>query len=110
MVVTVLPCTSGPRTRHEFTSRPSRITLHAPQLPLLQPSLLPVSLSSSRSTSKRLCRGSQRKSAGFPLMVAWTWSFFDIVNFPLRDRWRYATHAGSTRPPDDGDSRRRHAY
>ena len=38
--------------------------MQAPQLPLLQPSLAPVSRKVSRSTSSRLCRGSQRKSTG----------------------------------------------
>jgi len=40
-VVTERPCTSTPSTRHELTRRPSSTTLQAPQLPLLQPSLLP---------------------------------------------------------------------
>src|SRR5262249_23748928 len=60
-------------TRHELTRRPSKRTLQAPQLPLLQPSLVPVSRNSSRKTSSRLCRGSHRKSVSLPLMVAWIW-------------------------------------
>src|SRR5262245_36606046 len=63
-------------TQQEFTSRPSTMTLQAPQLPLLQPSLAPVRRSSSRSTSSKLCRGSHRNSVSVPLIVEWTWIFF----------------------------------
>ena len=51
--------------------------MQAPQLPLLQPSLAPVSRRLSRSTSSRLCRGSQRNSAVSPLTVVVTWAFLD---------------------------------
>src|SRR6516165_5825714 len=49
------------------------MTVQAPQSPELQPSLLPVRLSSSRSTSSRVCCGSQRNSMGSPLMIVDTW-------------------------------------
>ena len=52
-------------TRQLLTGTPSSSTVQAPQLPLLQPSFAPVSRSVSRSTSSRLCRGSQRNSTGF---------------------------------------------
>ena len=55
------------------TSRPSRVTLQAPQSPLPQPSLLPVRPSRSRSTSSRVSSGSQRYSTGSPLIVVETW-------------------------------------
>src|SRR5688572_14636126 len=84
MVVTLRPSTSAPITRHELTSRPSSTTLHAPQLPLLQPSFAPVSRSSSRSTSSKLCRGSQRNSVSRPLTVVRTWIFLDTNSAPLR--------------------------
>ena len=42
MVSTDRPCASAPSTRQEQTSRPSSMTLHAPQSPEPQPSLLPV--------------------------------------------------------------------
>src|SRR5713101_3542439 len=74
MVATLLPWTSTARTKQELTSRPSSTTLQAPQLPLLQPSLLPVRRSSSRRTSSRLCRGSHRNSVSLPLRVVWTWT------------------------------------
>ena len=45
---------------------------HAPQLPSLQPSLVPVKPSVSRNTSSRLWRDSQRNSVGSPLIVVWT--------------------------------------
>src|SRR5262245_52350904 len=55
------------------------ITVQAPQLPLLQPSLAPVRRRFSRNTSRRLCRGSQRNSAASPLTVVETWSFFEAI-------------------------------
>src|SRR5215813_6960158 len=51
---------------------PSSNTLQAPQLPLLHPSFVPVSPRSSRRTSNRLCRDSQRKSTSSPLIRVWT--------------------------------------
>ncbi len=53
MVSMLWPSASAPSTRQAHTSRPSSITLQAPQSPDAQPSLLPVSCSSSRSTSKQ---------------------------------------------------------
>src|SRR5439155_12181968 len=72
MVVMLAFRASRPSTQHEFTSRPSMRTLQAPQFPLLQPSLLPVNPTRSRSTSSKLSRGSHRKSTGSPLIVALT--------------------------------------
>src|SRR5713226_4867138 len=59
------------------------MTLHAPQLPLLQPSFAPVSFSSSRSTSRRLWRASQRNSVSWPLILQMMWSFLLTVGFLL---------------------------
>src|ERR1700687_5306479 len=86
MVVTSLPRTSTPSTRHELTSLPSSSTLHAPQLPLLQPSLLPVKCSSSRRTSNKLWRGSQRTSVSLPLMHVCRWIFLDKGWFLIQIR------------------------
>ena len=64
-----------PRRRASGRSRPAgrrAMTLQAPQSPEPQPSLLPVRPSSSRSTSSRVCCGSQRNSVGSPLMVVVT--------------------------------------
>src|SRR6516162_1042212 len=72
-VVILRPSASAPSIRHEHTILPSQITVQAPQSPELQPSLLPVRLSSSRSTSSNVCRGSQRNSTGSPLMTVVTW-------------------------------------
>ena len=66
------PSASGASTRQEQTSRPSIMTLQAPQSPEPQPSLLPVRPRSSRSTSSRVWPGSQRNSVGSPLMVVVT--------------------------------------
>ena len=71
MVSIFRPLTSQPSTRQEQTSRPSSITLHAPQSPEEQPSLLPVRSSVSRSTSSSVSSVSHRNSAGSPFTVAW---------------------------------------
>src|SRR6516165_9473461 len=72
-VVILRPSASAPSIRHEQTMWPSTMTVQAPQSPELQPSLLPVRLSSSRSTSSNVCCGSQRNSMGSPLMIVETW-------------------------------------
>src|SRR5215472_17699119 len=72
-VVMSRPSASAPSIRHEQTILPSQMTVQAPQSPELHPSLLPVRLSSSRSTSRKVCCGSQRNSMGSPLIVVDTW-------------------------------------
>src|SRR6516164_4560495 len=72
-VVILRPSASAPSIRHEQTIWPSAMTVQAPQSPELHPSLLPVRLSSSRSTSSKVCCGSQRNSTGSPLMIVDTW-------------------------------------
>ncbi len=47
-----------------FTGTPFISTVHAPQLPLLQPSFAPVNRSWSRRISRRLCRDSQTRFPG----------------------------------------------
>src|SRR5713226_7042577 len=78
IVLIFLPCASTASIRHEQADRPSTITVQAPQSPVRQPSLLPVSSSSSRRTSSRLSRGSQRNSTVSPLSVVSTTVFFAI--------------------------------
>src|SRR5688572_25723817 len=51
------PCTCATGTRHEFTASPSTSTVHAPHSPSPQPSFVPVSPHSSRSTSRRRVSG-----------------------------------------------------
>ena len=51
---------------------PSITTVHAPQSPVAQPSLVPVRPILSRSTSSRLRCASHRNSVGSPLMVVRT--------------------------------------
>src|SRR6478752_5405670 len=79
------PSASGARTRQEQTSRPSTMTLHAPQSPEPQPSLLPVRPRLSRSTSSRVWLGSQRYSVDAPLMVVVTWIFAMLAMSPMLD-------------------------
>src|SRR3984957_4990931 len=74
-----LPCASTPSIRHESIARPSTITMHAPQPPVRHPSLEPVSSSTSRKVSSRLCRGSHRNSTVSPLIVASTKVFFITI-------------------------------
>src|SRR5260370_31506268 len=84
-VAIFLPCASTPNIRHEHTTRPSTSTLHAPQSPVRHPSLAPVSSTTSRSVSSRLCRGSHRNSTVSPLIVASTSVFLAIVIFAVFD-------------------------
>ena len=53
----------------EQTWRPSSSTVQAPQSPASQPTLVPVSESSSRNTWESRRIGSVRISAGLPLRV-----------------------------------------
>ncbi len=60
MVVTSAPSKVAIGTVQLSVARPSTITVHAPQLPVLQPCLVPVRLDASRSAhSKGVC-GSSR--------------------------------------------------
>src|SRR5438876_1927589 len=87
MVVIVCPSASGASTRHAGTSRPFRITEHAPQSPVVQPSFVPVRPTVLRSASSRLSPPSQRNSIGWPLIVASTWSFaIPIPNLDVSSR------------------------
>src|ERR1041385_3497245 len=80
MVVSCEPSASTASTQHELTRRPSMMTLEAPQLPLLHPSLEPVSSRRSRRASRRVSRGSESHSIGSPLMVALTTVFPDMTS------------------------------
>ena len=51
---------------------PSTMTVQAPQSPVAQPSLVPLSINSSRSTSSSVCCGSHRNSYSSPLTVVVT--------------------------------------
>src|SRR5437773_10907118 len=55
--------------------------LHAPQSPDAQPSLEPVRPSGPRSASSMVSLGSQRNSAGSPLMVVDTWTLAISIPF-----------------------------
>src|SRR5262249_30804679 len=98
MVSILRPSASTASIRHEQTRRPSTVTLQAPQSPELHPSLLPVKLSSSRSTSRSESCGSHRNSAGSPLIVVDMWYF--LIGAPswtflcalVGDRRRPACH------------------
>ena len=90
------PPTSQPSTRHEQTSRPSSVTLQAPQSPEPQPSLLPVSCSVSRSTSSSVSSVSQRNSTASPFTVASTWCL--AISVPSLGRARSTPRGAPARP------------
>ena len=72
MVLIAAPSASAPSTRQEQTSRPSSMTLQAPQSPVPQPSFAPVRPRRSRSTSSSVSSASQRYSTASPLIVVVT--------------------------------------
>src|SRR5687767_15142059 len=67
IVVISFPLHPAARVRHELTNRPSTITLQAPQTPMLQPSLVPVSPRSSRSKCSKSRLGSISAWCSSPL-------------------------------------------
>ena len=54
-------------------------TEQAPQSPVLQPILVPISSSSSRSTSAKICPGAAKNILGSPFMTACIGSLFSGV-------------------------------
>src|SRR5207244_11429917 len=69
MVVTDLPCTLDTGVRQENVRPPSMCTMEAPHCPAPQPYLVPVSLSSSRSTHRRGVPSGAALVTGLPLTV-----------------------------------------
>src|SRR5438445_894870 len=69
MVVTDLPCTLDTGVRQENVRPPSMCTMQAPHCPAPQPYLVPVSLSSSRSTHRRGVPSGAALVTGLPLTV-----------------------------------------
>src|SRR6185437_2296982 len=68
-VVTALPATLVAGTRQLATGTPSNRTVHAPQTPDPQTSLVPVSRRSSRITSTSRASVSSAKASERPLML-----------------------------------------
>jgi len=83
IVSMVRPCASAPSTRQEHTTRPSIIVLQAPQSPVPQPSLAPISPRRLRRTSNRVSFGWHRNSTSSSLIVVET-AIEDII-FLLRE-------------------------
>jgi hypothetical protein len=69
MVVTSAPSTWATGIRHEQTGSPSTSTVHAPHSPSPQPSFVPVSPRSSRSTSSKRLRPGTRSSRSRPFTL-----------------------------------------
>jgi hypothetical protein len=57
-------------SRQLFMGSPSTRTVHTPQSPTLQPFLVPVRCSASRSTSSSVCPGATATVRGSPLIVS----------------------------------------
>src|SRR5258708_21274127 len=69
MVVTALPATCDTWVWHEKARLPSICTMQAPQRPVPQPNLVPVSLSSSRITHNSGVLGGASECAALPLTL-----------------------------------------
>src|SRR5712664_3321981 len=69
MVVTALPPTCDTCVWHEKARLPSTCTMQAPQSPVPQPNLVPVSLSSSRITHSSGVLGGASECAALPLTL-----------------------------------------
>src|SRR5712692_11409770 len=69
MVVTDLPWTLETGVRQEHVRPPPMCTMHAPHCPAPQPYLVPVSLSSSRSTHSRGVSSGAALATGLPFTV-----------------------------------------
>src|SRR5256886_6824262 len=69
MVVTALPFTPETGIRQENMRSPSMCTMHAPHWPAPHPNLVPVSLSSSRSTHRRRVLSGALTLTGLPLTL-----------------------------------------
>src|SRR5215510_14111370 len=65
-----LACTAN--MVQDFTGRPSRSTVHAPQCVVSQPMWVPVSRKTSRIRWTRSSRGSTSEESFSPLIVTWT--------------------------------------
>jgi hypothetical protein len=68
-VPTAAPSQAGASVRHDSTGRPSRSTVHEPQVPSAQATFVPVMARSIRSTSASERCGATSSSCSWPLMV-----------------------------------------
>ncbi len=96
------PGASRASTRQALTAAPSTITVQVPQLPLPQPSLVPVSPMRSRSRSSSVSRVSASTVCSSPLTVQVTSVFMPAPAVP---RSTQPARALSARRPASGDSR-----
>ena len=69
MVVIAAPSAWAASIVHDFTDSPSTSTVHAPQLDVSQPTLVPVSPHASRRYCTSSVRGSTSWSCAAPLTV-----------------------------------------
>ena len=106
IVVTSRPSTSAASTEHDLTVSPSSTTVQAPQLPVEQPTCVPVRPSCSRRSPTRFCRVSISSRSSDPFTV--TPIVIRISAFlPLRQRrlHRAAGVHARHRPPVIGRRR-----
>ena len=80
------PSTSADKTKQEQTYFLSKMTLHAPQSPVLQPSLVPVRFKSFLSTSKRVSSGLHKNSKSSLFIETLMCNFFNFFSCPLMSK------------------------
>src|SRR5215467_7266113 len=78
-VVISWPSIATPRARHESTGRPSTNTAQHPHSPNSQPCFVPVSLRSSRSTSRSVLCGENATSTCSPLTRNTMCAFWSLL-------------------------------
>src|SRR4051812_28654166 len=93
MVVTSCPLACTARTLHDFTLRPSRWTVHAPQLLVSQPITVPV----LPRRSRRYCTSSMRGSMSSETVSPSTVSSILVINALLGTQGCDTPHARSSR-------------
>src|SRR5229473_1627296 len=81
MVVTALPPTSETRIWHEKARLSSIWTMQAPQRPVPQPNLVPVSLSSSRITHNSGMSEGASECAALPLTLKSSHGFLHLIQY-----------------------------
>ena len=65
----------------------SKIILHAPQSPVLQPSLVPVSCKSFLKTSSKVSSGLHKNSCSFLFTETLTCNFFNFFSCPFMSKY-----------------------
>src|SRR5258708_7851930 len=91
-VVMAWPSTWATATRQEQTGSPSIRTVHAPQSPASQPTLVPVRPRFSRSTRERRCSGLVMTETSRSLTCSFSWHLVSEGGATVAT-YRFPTHA-----------------